>query len=217
VSQIELGGAALVLLPQKAIWWSGQATLLVADVHIGKAQSFRKLGVPVPAGTTGDTLTRLDTLMQTHRPRRVVFLGDFLHSAHAQHPNTMAAVLAWREQHADVQLVLVRGNHDSRAGDPPPALMIDCVDEPFALPGVPGLLLAHHPKVRAEGYVLAGHHHPCTTLGRGFERLRLPCFHFSKQVGVLPAFGAFTGMHPIDRQDGDRVFVVADNAVHALP
>jgi hypothetical protein len=34
---------------------------------------------------------------------------------------------------------------------------------------------------------------------------------------VLPAFGAFTGMHPIDRQDGDRVFVVADNAVHALP
>jgi DNA ligase-associated metallophosphoesterase len=161
-------------------------------------------------------LARLDALMRTHCARRVVFLGDFLHSAHAQNPGTMAAVQAWRERHALTQLVLVRGNHDSRAGDPPPALDIDCVDEPFGLPSAPGLLLAHHPQAQAKGYVLAGHHHPCTTLGRGFERLRLPCFHFGAQVGVLPAFGAFTGMHPIERQAGDRVFVVADNGVHAL-
>lgn len=215
--RIDLGGIDFEPLPQKALWWPAQATLLVADVHIGKAHSFRKLGVPVPAGTTGDTLARLDALMQTHRAQRVVFLGDFLHSAHAQNPSTMAAVQAWRERHAHTELLLVRGNHDGRAGDPPAALKIDCVNEPFALPSAPGLLLAHHPQAHAEGYVLAGHRHPCTTLGRGFERLRLPCFHFGAQVGVLPAFGGFTGMHPIEREAGDRVFVVADNAVHALP
>jgi uncharacterized protein len=65
--------------------------------------------------------------------------------------------------------------------------------------------------------VLAGHLHPCITVGRGIDRLRLPCFHFGANVGVLPAFGVFTGMHPIDRAPGDRVFVVADNAVHELP
>ena len=32
---------------------------LVADAHIGKAQSFRRLGVPVPGGTTAATLQRL--------------------------------------------------------------------------------------------------------------------------------------------------------------
>jgi uncharacterized protein len=217
VSQIELGGAALELLPQKALWWPGEATLLVADVHIGKAQSFRKLGVPVPAGTTGDTLERLSELMHTHRPRRVVFLGDFLHSAHAKNAATMAAVHAWREQFALTELVLVRGNHDSRAGDPPASLRVRCVDEPFGLQSAPGLLLAHHPRAHDDGYVLAGHLHPCTTLGRGFERLRLPCFHIGERTGVLPAFGAFTGMHPIARQAADRVFVVADNAVHLLP
>jgi uncharacterized protein len=38
-----------------------------------------------------------------------------------------------------------------------------------------------------------------------------------ERIGVLPAFGAFTGMHPIRREPADRVFVVADNAVHLLP
>ena len=67
-------------------------------------------------------------------------------------------------------------------------------------------------------YALAGHVHPGVVLaGRGGDRLRLPCFHFGARVGVLPAFGTFTGMHPIKRDPGDRVFVVADNAVPELP
>jgi metallophosphoesterase superfamily enzyme len=67
-------------------------------------------------------------------------------------------------------------------------------------------------------YVLAGHVHPAAVLGgRAQQRLRLPCFHFGPQVGVLPAFGAFTGMHVLPRGPGDRVFVVADDTVRALP
>ena len=111
----------------------------------------------------------------------------------------------------------VRGNHDDCAGDPPPAWGVHCVDEPWFLPAAPGLALCHHPQPRAGTHVLGGHVHPCTHVGRGFERLRLPCFHFGARVGVLPAFGAFTGMHPIEFVPGDRVFVVADNAVRELP
>jgi metallophosphoesterase superfamily enzyme len=129
----------------------------------------------------------------------------------------MQAFAAWRERHAGIDLLLVRGNHDDRAGDPPPALGVHCVDEPHAFAAAPGLALRHHPRPHPGAYVLAGHEHPCTHVGRGIDRLRLPCFHFGAEVGVLPAFGAFTGMHPIERSGGDRVFVVADNAVHALP
>ena len=53
-------------------------------------------------------------------------------------------------------------------------------------------------------------------VGRGIDRLRLPCFRLGPAVGVRPALGAFTGMHPAAAAD-DRVFVVADNAVHASP
>ena len=88
-------------------------------------------------------------------------------------------------------------------------------DEPLALDG---LALAHHPAARAGAYVLAGHLHPCVWIGgRAFDRLRLPCFHFGERVGVLPAFGGFTGMHPIRALDGDRVFAVADDAVAEVP
>ena len=46
--------------------------------------------------------------------------------------------------------------------------------------------------------------------------MRLPCFWLGDDVGVLPAFGAFTGMHPIHAGAGERVFAIADGAVTAM-
>ena len=217
MSRIDFGGAELCLLPQRAVWWPAERSLLVADVHIGKAVSFRRLGVPVPHGTTAETLGRLSALIEQHGAERVVFLGDLLHSRQVQGTHSLREFGAWRERHAGLEMVLVRGNHDDRAGDPPAALRVVCVDEPFVLPSAPGLALCHHPHPRAGQAVLAGHSHPCTHVGRGFERLRLACFHFGTDVGVIPAFGGFTGMHPIEQQAGDRVFLVGDNVLHALP
>ena len=72
--------------------------------------------------------------------------------------------------------------------------------------------------VRNTAQFVAGHLHPCVSIGgRGGDRLRLACFHFGDRVGVLPAFGSFTGMHPIARRAGDRVYVVGDDLVAALP
>jgi len=34
---------------------------------------------------------------------------------------------------------------------------------------------------------------------------------------VLPAFGAFTGMHVVECRPGERVYVVAGDEVRALP
>jgi uncharacterized protein len=215
--RIDVGGVELQLLAGKAAWWPAERSLLVADAHVGKAVSYRRLGVPVPEATTGGNLDALDALLAVHDARRIVFLGDLLHSRFAHDPATLAAFAAWREQRSQLELILVRGNHDDRAGDPPPSWGVICVDEPFVLPSAPRLALCHHPEPRAEAFVLAGHLHPCITIGRGIDRLRLPCFHIGTAVGVLPAFGAFTGMHPIERVRGDRVFVVADNAVHELP
>jgi len=208
------GGRPLVLLPEKAAFIASSRTLLVADAHIGKAVSFRALGVPVPRGTTSETLQKATALVARWRARRVVFLGDFLHSARSHAPATVAAVTAWREAHANLEIVLVRGNHDDRAGDPPPHLRIEVVDEPFL---TDGYALCHHPRPRAGHYVLAGHLHPCVSIGgRAFDHLRLPCFWFGDAVGVLPAFGAFTGMHPIRAAAGERVFPIADATVAML-
>lgn len=191
--KIELEGETLEMLPERALWWPAQRTLFVADIHLGKAASFRRLGQPVPAGTTQANLERLSALIERHAPRRLVFLGDLLHAAPALVPSQIEPVLRWRLQHAALDCVLVRGNHDRRAGDPPPALAITLVDEPWRLDG--GRLAAcHHPQAVAGLTVLAGHWHPAVRLrGPAHDRQRLPCFCRRPGLLVLPAFGAFTG------------------------
>ncbi|MEW6706838.1 MAG: ligase-associated DNA damage response endonuclease PdeM [Pseudomonadota bacterium] len=210
---VEVGGEPLSLLPEKAAFLPRHRTLLVADAHIGKAVTFRRLGVPVPRGTTTDTLSRLSALVEHLEAQHLVFLGDFLHSDSAMAAATQAALLAWRERHARLQVTLVRGNHDARAGDPPAGLGFEVVDEPF---GLGGLALCHHPQRVAGAYALGGHLHPCTGVGRGLDRLRLPCFWLRPDSGVLPAFGAFTGMHPVRAEARDRLFVVAEGQVRAV-
>jgi uncharacterized protein len=238
-------GHDLRLHPSGAVFLPRHGLVLVADAHFGKALSFRRLGVPVPQGTTQATLDKLDALLAQTQASGVVFLGDFLHSAHVQQAahashgsaekssrnETLSALAAWRERNPDIRLTLVRGNHDSRAGDPPADLRFQVVDEPWVLPSqaLPGesgslpLALCHHPQPLANAAVLAGHWHPCTVLrGRAHERLRLPCFWLTAAsagngLGILPAFGSFTGMHPIARQSGDRLFAVAGQSVRELP
>lgn len=218
---IALAGTRLSLHASGAAYWAAEQTLLVADAHFGKAVSFRRLGVPVPQGTTSETLAALDGLLAQTGARRLVFLGDFLHSARAHAPATLAALARWRARHAALDLVLVRGNHDERAGDPPAALGIAVVDEPLSLGP---FALCHHPRPRPGAYVLAGHWHPCVGVGGAArDYLRLPCFWFGQEslaaraVGVLPAFGSFTGMHSIRRETGDRVYAIAGEAVRAIP
>jgi DNA ligase-associated metallophosphoesterase len=212
---IDVGVHAFVLLPQRAVLWPAQRLLLVADAHIGKAATFRRHGLAVPGGTTAETLDALSVLVERHGVQRLAFLGDLLHSEHAHTPATHAALARWRERHRSLEVVLVRGNHDDRAGDPPAALGIDAVDEPWC---VDGIALCHHPVAAAGAYVMAGHVHPCVHLaGRAHDRLRLPAFWFGPEVAVLPAFGAFTGMHAVQPGAQDRVFVAAGDGVHELP
>lgn len=221
-AELAWGGHRLVLLPGRAAWLPQRRMLLVADVHIGKALTFRRLGVPVPHGTTGDTLARLATLLERHSIGHLVFLGDLLHARTAQASSVQSALHAWRESHAGVEMTLVRGNHDLHAGDPPASLGVMLVDEPWLLPApgaqaTSGLALCHHPARLPGRQVLAGHLHPAIALGaRARDRLRLPCFHFSDDVGVLPAFGSFTGMHPVQRSAGDQVYAIGDQAVHRV-
>jgi uncharacterized protein len=216
--EVEAGATRLQLLPQRAAFVPDAGTLLVADAHIGKAVSFRKLGVPVPEATTAGTLARLEAALAATGAQHVVFLGDLLHSARGRAAATLDAVAGWRQRHAALELTLVRGNHDGHAGDPPPGWGVRCVDEPLRLAAIPGLLLCHHPQEHEAGYVLAGHIHPSVVLGgRAHERLRLPCFHLGPRVGVLPAFGEFTGSHVLRRMPGDRVFAVAHDLVREVP
>ena len=207
---LDIAGTRLLLLADKAAYWPAQQTLLVADVHFGKAVTYRALGQPVPAGTTANNLRRLDALLSIYDCARLVFLGDFLHAPQAMTPAVLTALAAWRKRHPRLECLLVRGNHDLRAGDPPPELGI-AVLEPVALGP---FALAHYPVAHAGLHTLAGHVHPVYCLqGPGRQRLRLPCFYSEPDLTVLPAFGEFTGGFDIADGADRRIFVTGDDGI----
>jgi DNA ligase-associated metallophosphoesterase len=211
--EVCVAGETLLLLAQKALYWPRRKMLVVADIHFGKAASFRALGVPVPSGTTSENLAALDALMALYDIEHLMFLGDFLHARAAHASATVAAMLAWRRRHPDVLLTLVRGNHDRRAGDPSAQLGMEIVDEPYALAP---FSFCHHPDMATPGYALAGHIHPTYLLATRFDALRLPCFVVGAARMILPSFGAFTGGFPITRESGDAVYVSSGEKVHLV-
>jgi DNA ligase-associated metallophosphoesterase len=204
-------GERLTLLPQRAAYWHGRRTLLVADPHFGKAATFRQAGIPIPRGTTTTDLARLDEALDACAAERIVFLGDLLHSRTGRGEQTLAAVAEWRSRHAQLEVVLVRGNHDRSAGDPPGDWGFECVKGPVA---DGPFVFTHEPTECAAGYALSGHLHPCVRLEDGIgPGMRAACFWFGEKFAVLPSFGSFTGAHRVRPEHGDRVFAVGPDCV----
>lgn len=210
-AEVQVAGETLTLLPERGVHWTRTATLLIADPHWGKAAAFRAGGFPVPHGTTASGLQRLDAMLARTAARRIVFLGDYLHARASRHPDTLWELEQWRSTHRRCELILVPGNHDRHAGDPPPALGVTTVNAPLEMAP---FVLTHHPVASPSGYVLSGHLHPGALLmGPGRQRERLPCFWFGRHTAVLPAFGDFTGLALVEPAPADRVLVIAGNCV----
>jgi len=211
MTECKVAGEELVLLAEKAMYWPARSTLFVADFHLGKAAAFRRAGIPMPSGTTSENVERLARALDKTGARKVVFLGDFLHAADSKAPRTLRRFGEWRSARAKVELTLVRGNHDKKAGDPPEAWDMRCIEAGEAFGP---FVLNHEPGASRGGYALSGHIHPAVRLSAcGEGSLRLPCFWFGARYGVLPAFGAFTGTAEVSPKKGDQVFVVAEEEV----
>lgn len=204
------------LLPERAIYWPRRRTLVVADTHFGKAATFRAAGVPVPEVIRAD-LEVLTAMLSRYSTDRLIFAGDLLHAAAGRTAAVCDALGEWRVRHSELDIALVRGNHDARAGDPPDSLGFRVLDEPAADAADDGCIcFVHHPDVAAPGgrCTIGGHLHPAAVLSGGAgASLRAPCFWFRRASAVLPAFGRFTGCSTIAATAGDRVFVIGDAEV----
>lgn len=219
MTPISLAQHELVLLPGRGVYRPGTGTLYVADVHIGKASAFAKGGIPLSAGLLERSavadLERLTRMLTQTGAARLVILGDLLHAPAGRDPRTMELLARWRASHDRTEVLLVRGNHDLAAGDPPCEARIACVDEPF---DDCGITLVHYPRAVPTGQpTLAGHLHPSVVLTGIGDRARVACFWVSQGQLVLPAFGNFTGNASVKPGAGDRVFAVADGALFEVP
>jgi DNA ligase-associated metallophosphoesterase len=207
---IEICHEVVELLWQRALFWKRQKVMVVADLHLGKVNHFRKSGIPVPLKANTKNLEQLTSLIMELKPERILFLGDLFHS---HYNSEWEAVKQLVYSFRSTSFELVPGNHDvmseelyTRTGL---RLHPEKLEEgPF--------VFTHHPMDRVPDtrYNVAGHIHPGIRLtGKGRQSLMLPCFYFTEQQACLPAFGAFTGMARISPKKADRVFAVVDNRI----
>ncbi|WP_185154048.1 ligase-associated DNA damage response endonuclease PdeM [Fulvivirga sp. M361] len=195
------------LLEEKCLLWLDREALLIADLHLGKVNHFRKSGIPVPNKPNDENIERLIMLLQTVRPKRVLFMGDLFHSHYNTEWEIFGEVLKY---FPETQFELIVGNHDILSNYQYTKNKLVLHDKPLI---ENGLILSHEPldTLADDQYNIAGHIHPGVRLkGKGRQHLTLPCFYFGKQQALLPAFGQFTGIAKIKPQKGDKVIVIVD-------
>ena len=76
------------------------------------------------------------------------------------------------------------------------------------------MLIMLQKETKKEKFVFCGHVHPGVKLkGAGLQQLKMPCFYQSRNQLILPAFGAFTGLHILTPKEGDCVYITSGKEV----
>ena len=174
------------LVQGRALYWSRENALLVADLHLEKASYYARFGQMLPPYDSRETLERIALAIRETGARRVFTLGDNFHDAGGAErlePHA-AGMLAALTRATD--WVWITGNHDSGSDGAPGGTEL-------AELAVGGLLLRHEAQPGEASPELSGHYHPrlkITARGRNITR---PCAVVSERKLILPAFGALTG------------------------
>lgn len=180
-----MGTFADACYDDRGVWLPSQGTLIIADVHLGRAKSSR---LDVPIGSHADVLDRLEVLLENHDPERVVIAGDLVHDFESVPYDVAETVedLVTIVESRGAEFVVTAGNHDTVLDR---VTSVDTVQDYVLGDGT----VVHHgheiPSGEPDRYVV-GHDHPAITI----EGDRRPCYldcpdqYEGRDVLVVPAF-----------------------------
>jgi len=214
--EFQFQGEQLVADADAALIWPERETLVVADLHFEKGSAFGAMGTFLPPYDSRSTLDRLETLLQRHRPRTVLCLGDSFHDvgAGARMDKSDAARLSeFTRKH---EWIWIAGNHDPTV---PSWLGGQAVEEIR----IGRLCFRHEAEEGLTAGEVSGHFHPKARVKSRGRTLSCRCFATDGRRLVLPAFGTYTGglnvldsaLKPILGRDL-IVFALRRGAVHAV-
>lgn len=213
VAEIEIlfGEQKLVLNNQRTIFMASQKTLILSDLHLGKAAHFRKNGIAIPSQVGTDDLKRLGQLIDYYQVTKVVIVGDMIHAG------TNREVIIFKQfttNHLNVNFHLIKGNHDRLSTLFLENLGVKNIGLDLILEN---LKFIHHPKIDPEFNTISGHLHPGISIDLTTKkRLKLPCFVVTKHQIILPAFSKFTGLDTMTRYDQASFYAFTDEIIFKL-
>ncbi|MBI5857541.1 MAG: ligase-associated DNA damage response endonuclease PdeM [Sphingobacteriales bacterium] len=205
--------------PERCLYWEQQNTIIIADMHLGKAGHFRKSGIPVPQDVNKADLQRLIALLLFFKADRVIIVGDFTHSAANKE---LELFKRWRSDFPLFRFDLVKGNHDILEDHWYFETDITVHKKELVI----GDFCFRHETpssnplddCAAASFVFSGHVHPGIRMsGQGRQTLKLPCFYFTKNHCILPAFSKFTGLYKVEPKEEDLVYAIAGTEIIKKP
>jgi DNA ligase-associated metallophosphoesterase len=206
-------GLVVDLLPERALFIRAARALVVADLHVGKSESYRRFGVPSTDGIDEESLIRLSRAAMRAEAKVIVVVGDLTHSAEGIGEAERERFAEFRAR-CSLPIRLVEGNHDRGARSLPPEWMIDRVGETFELAGV---RFCHDPaEVSATAkWTICGHLHPVLSVSRGVRSVEAPAFvvEYARRTVVLPAFSKFSRGVRIEPSEQRGIFPIVEHAV----
>ena len=130
---------------------------------------------------------------------------------HSSANKEMDFFLKWRNDFSNLEFKLIRGNHDILSAKFYKEAKIEVIENRLSI----GDFCFTHDiqtacnNIKNNQFTFSGHIHPGIKMnGAGNQSLMLPCFYFSKDYAILPAFSAFTGLGKIKPTASDHVFVL---------
>jgi DNA ligase-associated metallophosphoesterase len=188
------------------MFWENEQMLIVADLHLGKIEHFRKHGSALPDLSNAMDYINLEQNIAEFQPRSLVFLGDLFHSA----LNKSWQIFEQWTKRQPVDFSLIVGNHDVIPVSKFEGLGFS-VQHDFK---ASGFCLTHKPEDCGEDFNMCGHIHPGYKLrGKGRQSLNLSCFYQKKYQLILPAFGQFTGNYYINPEKEEHIYVCSESEV----
>jgi uncharacterized protein len=205
--KVSIAEEEFTLCFEKCMLRHSDHALLIADLHIGKSNHFRKAGIAVPNKIAFDEIDKLNAVIQKYQPNKIVFLGDLFHSAYNQSVDLLHQLI---DNECNRSFILVEGNHDIMHSEVYQKLGIEVLDNIIEK----GIIYTHEPIQQSSLYNVFGHIHPGVMLtSKGRQSLRLPCFFIGPDYMILPAFGVFTGLAMMKATQDTEVYVIADQSV----
>lgn len=200
-----------------ALYWPGEDTLIVADLHLGKAASAAAKGRYLPPYEPRETLMRLAEVLDRFEPATVVCLGDSLHDRQSAARLAHDDIAILRLLQEDRRWIWITGNHD-------PEIATALGGEVHAAITPGGLTLRHEPLPGPVTHEIAAHLHPAAKITLHGHTIRKPCFVSNGRRLILPAFGVLTGglnilddaFEPLFGRDGLHVFVLGDEGLYPV-
>ncbi len=207
---LEFAGEELRLLKEKVIFWPRTKTLILSDLHLGKAESLQSFGIPIPIGSDVEDLERLKVLINEHDVQTVAILGDLIHQKNSWTNDLFLSLKKFFDPKKNIKFQIVLGNHERGSLPFLRELDVDLIDDFLAMGPV---ILSHgHKKPKGE-YEISGHIHPVIQLKHGSVKLRLPCFVVKPHAITLPSYGSLTGGFKIEQTRDKKIFAISQAEV----